>query len=227
MRPQAESQRFQVDTAAVDGVQLVTVLFQMGRKDIVDVAGNADSRRYHGKQGTHPFIVLTADIGLPALFHNVVAEQMFGILLKTVLFPVCFLPKNRRWCFFLTAGHTGTGNFHLVGFGRNPGPIFRFRFLVIFFLGVSSVAPITISRTEAGISPAITRRICSSSILTSFLFTMNSIFLIVEQFFSGSSAFSSRCECKNTTLITCLHYLTGMCIRPASRSCIQSPTCPV
>lgn len=90
MRPQAESQRFQVDTAAVDGVQLVTVLFQMGRKDIVDVAGNADSRRYHGKQGTHPFIVLTADIGLPALFHNVVAEQMFGILLKTVLFRCVF-----------------------------------------------------------------------------------------------------------------------------------------
>ena len=112
MRPQAGSQRFQVDTAAVDGVQLVTVLFQMGRKDIVDVAGNADSRRYHGKQGAHPFIVLAADIGLPALFHNVVAEQMFGILLKTVLFPVCFPPKNRRRCFFLTAGHTGTGNFH-------------------------------------------------------------------------------------------------------------------
>ena len=94
MRPQAGSQRFQVDTAAVDGVQLVTVLFQMGRKDIVDVAGNADSRCYHGKQGAHPFIVLAADIGLPALFHNVVAEQMFGILLKAVLFPVCFLPKN-------------------------------------------------------------------------------------------------------------------------------------
>ena len=95
MRPQAESQRFQVDTAAVDGVQLVTVLFQMGRKDIVDVAGNADSRRYHGKQGVRTsFIVLTADIGLPALFHNVAAEQMFGILLKTVLFRVCFLPEE-------------------------------------------------------------------------------------------------------------------------------------
>ena len=107
MRPQAGSQRFQVDTAAVDGVQLVTVLFQMGRKDIVNVAGNADSRCYHGKQGAHPCIVLAADIGLPALFHNVVAEQMFGILLKTVLFPVCFPPKNRRRCFFLTAGHTG------------------------------------------------------------------------------------------------------------------------
>lgn len=186
MRPQAGSQRFQVDTAAVDGVQLVTVLFQMGRKDIVDVAGNADSRCYHGKQGAHPFIVLAADIGLPALFHNVVAEQMFGILLKTVLFPVCFPPKNRRRCFFLTAGHTGTGNFHLVGFGRNPRPIFRSRFLVIFFLGVGSVAPITIFQDGGGNIPAITRRICSSSILTSFLFTMNSIFLIVEQFFSGS-----------------------------------------
>ena len=126
MWPQAESQRFQIDSAAVDGVQLVTVLFQMGREDIVDVAGNADSRRYHGKQGADPLVVLAADIGLPAFFHNVVAEQMFGILLKTVLFPVCFLPENRRRRFFLTAGHTGTGNFHLVGFGRNPGPVFRF-----------------------------------------------------------------------------------------------------
>ena len=53
MRPQAGSQRFQVDTAAVDGVQLVTVLFQMGRKDIVDVAGNADSRMLSRKAGAH------------------------------------------------------------------------------------------------------------------------------------------------------------------------------
>lgn len=103
--------------------------------------------------GAHPFIVLAADIGLPALFHNVVAEQMFGILLKTVLFPVCFPPKNRRRCFFLTVGHTGTGNFHLVGFGRNPRPIFRSRFLVIFFLGVGSVAPITIFQDGGGNIP--------------------------------------------------------------------------
>ena len=131
----------------------VTVLFQMGRKDIVDVAGNADSRCYHGKQGAHPFIILAADIGLPALFHDVVAEQMFGILLKTVLFPVCFPSKNRRRCFFLTAGHTGIGNFHLVGLGRNPRPVFRSRFLVIFFLGVSSVAPITIFQDRGGNIP--------------------------------------------------------------------------
>ena len=153
MWPQAESQRFQVDTAAVDGVQLVTVLFQMGREDIVDVAGNADSRRYHGKQGAHPFIVLAADIGLPAFLHDAVIEQMFGILLKTVLFPMCFLPENRRRCFFLTAGHTGTGNFHLVGFGWNPGPVFRLRVLVIFFLGVGNVALITIFQDGGGNIP--------------------------------------------------------------------------
>ena len=87
MWPQAESQRFQVDTAAVDGVQLVTILFQMGREDIVDVTGDADSRRNHGKQGADPLVVLAANIGLPAFLHDAVIEQMFGILLKTVLFP--------------------------------------------------------------------------------------------------------------------------------------------
>lgn len=141
MRPHTESQRFQVDTAAVDGVQLVTVLFQMGREDIVDIAGDAECGRDYGKQGAHPFVVLAADIGLPTLFHNVVAEQMFGILLKTVLFPACFLPEDRGRRFFFTAGHTGTGNFHLVGFGRNPGPVFRFRFLVIFFWESAALLP--------------------------------------------------------------------------------------
>lgn len=131
MWPQAESQRFQIDSAAVDGVQLVTILFQMGREDIVDVTGDADSRRNHGKQGADPLVVLAADIGLPAFLHDAVVKQMFGIHLKGVSFPVVFLPDDRGRRFFLAAGHTGTGNFHLVGFGRNPGPAFRF--LTVFF----------------------------------------------------------------------------------------------
>ena len=153
MRPQAGSQRFQVDTAAVDGVQLVTVLFQMGREDIVDIARDAECGRDYGKQGTHPFVVLAADIGLPAFFHNVVAKQMFGILLKTVLFPACFLPEDLGRRFFLAAGHTGTGSFHLVRFDRNPGTVFRFRFLAIFFLGAGSVVPITIFQDGGGNIP--------------------------------------------------------------------------
>ena len=131
MWPQAESQRFQIDAAAVDGVQLVTILFQMGGEDIVNITGDADCRRNHGKQGAHPFVVLAADIRLPAFLHDAVIEQMFGILLKGVPFPVGFLPDDRGRRFFLAAGHTETGNFHLVGFGRNPGPAFRF--LTVFF----------------------------------------------------------------------------------------------
>lgn len=122
MQPQAESQRFQIDAAAVDGVQLVTVLFQMGREDIVDVTGDADSRCNHGKQGAHPFVVITTDIGLSAFPHNVVVKQMFGILLQAVPFPACFLPKDRGRYFF-TSRYTGI--FHLVGYGRNPGLFFR------------------------------------------------------------------------------------------------------
>lgn len=53
MRSHAESQRFQVDTAAVDGIQLVTVLFQVGREDIVDIARDAECGRDYGKQGAH------------------------------------------------------------------------------------------------------------------------------------------------------------------------------
>lgn len=90
MQPQAESQRFQIDAAAVDGIQLVTVLFQMGREDIVDVTGDADSRCNHGKQSAHPFVVLAADIGLPAFLHDAVVKQMFGIHLKGVSFPAYF-----------------------------------------------------------------------------------------------------------------------------------------
>lgn len=86
MWPQAESQRFQIDSAAVDGVQLVTILFQMGREDIVDVTGDADRRRNHGKQGADPLVVLAADIGLPAFLHDAVVKQMFGIHLKGVSF---------------------------------------------------------------------------------------------------------------------------------------------
>ena len=73
----------------------------MGREDIVDIARDAECGRDYGKQGTHPFVVLAADIGLPAFFHNVVAKQMFGILLKTVLFPACFLPEDLGRRFFL------------------------------------------------------------------------------------------------------------------------------
>jgi hypothetical protein len=118
----AESQRFQVDTAAVDGIQLVTVLFQVGREDIVYIARDTDGRSYHGKQGAHPFVVITTDIGLSAFPHNVVVKQMFGILLQAVPFPACFLPKDRGRYFF-TSRYTGI--FHLVGYGRNPGLFFR------------------------------------------------------------------------------------------------------
>lgn len=100
MRSHAESQRFQVDTATVDGIQLVTVLFQVGREDIVDIARDAECGRDYGKQGAHPFVVLAADIGLPALFHNVVVKQMPGVFLQAVPFSAGFLPKDRRGCFF-------------------------------------------------------------------------------------------------------------------------------
>lgn len=116
MRSHAESQRFQVDTAAVDGIQLVTVLFQVGREDIVDIARDAECGRDYGKQGAHPFVVLAADIGLPALFHNVVVKQMSGIFLKAVPSPSGILSNDRGWRFFLTAGHTGIGNLRFVGY---------------------------------------------------------------------------------------------------------------
>lgn len=116
MRSHAESQRFQVDTAAIDGIQLVTVLFQVGREDIVYIARDTDGRRYHGKQGAHPFVVLAADIGLAALFHNVIIKQMSGVFLKAVPSPSGILSDDRGWRFFLTAGHTGIGNLRFVGY---------------------------------------------------------------------------------------------------------------
>ena len=106
------------------------------------------------------------------------------------------------------------------------------RFSVSGSLPSSFGEPVSLSsqmffRTASGISP---RHYAAYLLLVDFYFLSlyhTSIFLIVEQFFSGNPAFSLRCECKNTTHITCLHYLTGMCTRPASRSCIQSPTCTV